>query len=119
MATASGIGLAAVKAFLDEGANVVTDETQVEALVAETVSRFGRLDVMFDNAGAGGDAAALTDLTAEGLDKTQALLVRSVVLGHKYAARQFQAQGGGGAIISTSNAAALQGRWGNTSYTIS
>ncbi|WP_210603109.1 hypothetical protein [Brevibacterium oceani] len=28
MATASGIGLAAVKAFLDEGANVVTDETQ-------------------------------------------------------------------------------------------
>lgn len=142
---ASGIGLAAAKAFIASGAKVViadiqdelgrqaeqqlgdsakfvrtdvTDEAQVDALVAAAVAHFGRLDVMFNNAGAGGDPTGLTDLTPAGFDKTQNLLVRSVVLGHKYAARQFQAQGGGGSIISTSSAAALQGRWGATAYTI-
>lgn len=141
----SGIGLAAVKLFVAEGAKVViadiqddlgkkleaelggsvayvhtdvTVEDQVEALVAATVSRFGRLDVMFNNAGAGGDPATLAELTPAGLDRTLQLLVRSVALGHKYATRQFQAQGGGGSIISTSSAAALQGQWGNSSYTI-
>lgn len=141
----SGIGLAAVKLFVAEGARVVvadiqddlgnklekefegsvayvhtdvTDETQVEALVAAAVTRFGRLDVMFNNAGAGGDPAGLVELTPAGMDKTLALLVRSVTLGHKYAARQFQTQGTGGSIISTSSAAGIQGGWGGTSYTI-
>ena len=43
----------------------VTDEAQVEALVAATVNRFGRLDVMFNNARAGKDPAGLVELTRQ------------------------------------------------------
>src|SRR5215475_12448126 len=37
----------------------VTDETQVGALVAAAVSRFGRIDVMINNAGLGGTSSVL------------------------------------------------------------
>jgi len=141
----SGIGRASVQRFVAEGARVViadiqdelgaslvaelgdtaayvrtdvTDEAAIEALVAATVDRFGRLDVMYNNAGAQGDPAPLTELTADGFDRTLALLTRSVVLGHKYAARQFQAQGDGGSIITTASAAGLQGGWSAAGYTI-
>lgn len=141
----SGIGLATVERYVNEGAKVaiadiqddlgaslverlgasttyvhtdVTDEAAIESLVAETVKKFGKLDVIFNNAGAQGDPSAMTDVTSDGFDKTLALLTRSVLLGHKYAARQFQAQGTGGSIISTASAAALQGGWSAAGYTI-
>ncbi|MFF0109914.1 SDR family NAD(P)-dependent oxidoreductase [Streptomyces hirsutus] len=142
---ASGIGRASVERFVAEGAKVaiadiqdelgasiadrlgdaalyvrtdVTDEAAIEALVATTVERFGKLDVMFNNAGAQGDSSPITELSAAGFDKTLALLTRSVVLGHKYAARQFQAQGTGGSIVTTASAAGLQGGWSAAGYTI-
>jgi NAD(P)-dependent dehydrogenase (short-subunit alcohol dehydrogenase family) len=141
----SGIGLASVERFLAEGARVVvgdiqdeqgsalverlgdsvayvhtdvTDENAIAALVSTAVERFGRLDVMFNNAGNQGDGSSLTDLSAEGFDKTLALLTRSVALGHKYASRQFQAQGSTGSIISTTSVAGLQGGWASASYTV-
>jgi NAD(P)-dependent dehydrogenase (short-subunit alcohol dehydrogenase family) len=141
----SGIGLATVERFVNEGAKVaiadiqdelgssisdrlgdsvtyihtdVTDEAAIEALVAKTVERFGKLDVMYNNAGAQGDPSAITEISSEGFDKTIALLTRSVLLGHKYAARQFQAQGTGGSIVSTASAAGLQGGWSAAGYTI-
>lgn len=141
----SGIGLASVERFAAEGAQVViadiqdelgasivdrlgdavmyvhtdvTDESAIESVVAKAVERFGKLDVMYNNAGAGGDPAPITELGSEGFDRTIALLARSVVLGHKYAARQFQAQGTGGAIVSTASAAGLQGGWSAAGYTI-
>lgn len=141
----SGIGLASVERFVAEGAKVViadiqddlgaaiaarlgdaavfvrtdvTDEAAIEAVVAEAVASFGKLDVMYNNAGAQGDPSSMLELTAEGFDKTLALLTRSVLLGHKYAARQFKAQGTGGSIISTASAAGLQGGWSAAGYTI-
>jgi NAD(P)-dependent dehydrogenase (short-subunit alcohol dehydrogenase family) len=141
----SGIGLASVELFVAEGAKVVvgdiqddlgaalekkyegnvlyvrtdvTDDAAVEALVAAAVDKFGKLDVIFNNAGAAGDPAAMVDLTAEGFDKTLGLLTRSVASGHKHAARQFQKQGTGGSIISTASAAAIQGGWSSAGYTI-
>lgn len=141
----SGIGLASVERFIREGAKVVvgdiadergaelqgrlgdsvlfvhtdvTDDDAVGRLVSATVARFGRLDVMYNNAGAVGDPAGLTDLTADGFDKTLALLTRSVVFGHKHAARQFIAQGEPGSIITTASAAALAGGWSTAAYTI-
>lgn len=141
----SGIGLATVERFVAEGASVVvadiqdelgegiaqrlgdavlychtdvTDEAAIEAVVAKTVEHFGSLDVMYNNAGAGGDPAPMTELGSEGFDRTVALLARSVLLGHKYAAKQFQAQGTGGSIISTASAAGLQGGWSAAGYTI-
>lgn len=141
----SGIGLAAVEAFVAEGAQVVvgdiqdeagdaltarlgdavryvradvTEDEQVRALVAAAVEHFGKLDVMFNNAGGGGDPAPLTELEPEAFDRTLALLTRSVVSGHRHAARQFEVQGSGGSVISTASAAAFQGGWGAASYTI-
>lgn len=139
----SGIGLATVRAFLAEGARVVggdvkdelgraleaelgsdflyyhadvTQEADIIGLIAFTVERFGKLDIMFNNAGAAGDPASIMDLTSDGFDRTQALIARSVVMGHKHAARQFIAQKTGGSIISTASLAAIQGGWSNVSY---
>lgn len=140
---ASGIGRATVELFVQHGAKVViadiqdalgqqlasdlgenalyvrtdvTVEADVEAVVAKAVERFGRLDVMFNNAGSPSAPAPMVDVSVEYLDHALALFVRSVVLGHKYAARQFKAQGGGGSIISTSSLAGLQGGWGDVGY---
>ncbi len=141
----SGIGRATVERYVAEGAKVaiadiqdaagaqladelgdaaiyvhtdVTDEADIEALVSKTVDAFGKLDVIYNNAGAQGDPSPILEIGSDGFDKTLALLTRSVVLGHKYAARQFQAQGTGGSIISTASAAALQGGWSAAGYTI-
>lgn len=141
----SGIGLASVELFIAEGARVavgdiqddlgaalqarfpkevvyvhtdVTNDDAVAALVQTAVSRFGKLDVMFNNAGAGGDFAPLTELSSAGLERTLAINTHSVVSGHKHAARQFQKQGTGGSIISTASAAGLQGGWSAAAYTI-
>ncbi|WP_286793342.1 glucose 1-dehydrogenase [Microbacterium sp. UBA3394] len=140
----SGIGRASVERFVAEGARVaiadiqdeagqaladalgdaaiyvhtdVTDEAALEALVATTVEVFGKLDVMYNNAGAQGDPSPILEVGTEGFDKTLGLLTRSVILGHKFAAKQFQAQGTGGSIISTASAAALQGGWSAAGYT--
>ena len=141
----SGIGLASVELFVAEGARVVvgdiqdaagaalqarfpndvryvhtdvSDDDAVGALVKAAVDAFGKLDVMFNNAGAGGDFAPMTELTSAGLARTLALLTGSVVSGHKHAARQFKKQGTGGSIISTASAAGLQGGWSATAYTV-
>ncbi|RYE39420.1 MAG: SDR family oxidoreductase [Hyphomicrobiales bacterium] len=139
----SGIGLASAERFLSEGARVVvadirddegkrtadrlgdnaafvhtdvTDESSIEALVAQTVELFGRLDVFFNNAGTTGTPAPVTELTADGFDSTLALDTNAVVFGHKHAARQFIRQGGGGSILTTASVAALQGGWSSISY---
>ncbi|MFE9657303.1 SDR family NAD(P)-dependent oxidoreductase [Micromonospora sp. NPDC006431] len=142
---ASGIGRGGAELFVAEGAKVVaadindelgaalqkeyggslvyvhtdvTSEADIAAAVDRAVSEFGRLDIMFNNAGAQGDPSPLIEIGSEGFDKTIALLTRSVVLGHKYAARQFQRQGTGGSIVSTASAAGLQGGWSAAGYTI-
>jgi NAD(P)-dependent dehydrogenase (short-subunit alcohol dehydrogenase family) len=140
---ASGIGREMVRLFLEEGARVVagdideaagsalaeeagddvafvradvTRDADIEGLVAQTVSRFGRLDVMVNNAGAVGEPSGLLDLDPEGFSRTMDLLVRSVLLGHKYAGRQMKAQGGGGSIVSVASIAGLMGGFAAPSY---
>lgn len=142
---ASGIGKATAELFVAEGANVVaadisdehgaalqrahegslvyiradvTDEADIEAAVQIAVDRFGRLDVMYNNAGAPGDPASILEIEPAGFDRTLALLARSAVLGTKHAARQFIAQATPGSIINTASSAGLQGGWSTTGYTI-
>ncbi|CAN5225479.1 glucose 1-dehydrogenase [soil metagenome] len=142
---ASGIGLASVELFVAEGARVVvadvddasgnavverlgeatayihtdvTKEADVAAAIALAVERFGKLDVVFNNAGAGGDPSPIADLTEDGFARSTALLVNSVLWGHKHAIRQFRAQGVPGVIVTTDSAAGLQPGWGGPSYTI-
>lgn len=94
----------------------VSEEGDVEALVAMAVEKFGRLDIMFNNAGVGGAFGPITDTTVEEWDYTFAVLVRGVFLGIKHAVRQMKRQGDGGSIINTASIAGLSGGAGPTAY---
>ena len=142
---ASGIGKATVLRFLDEGARVVVgdlnaagldaltdevgehdrlrtqltdvaDESAMAALVAAATDGFGRLDVIFNNAGIGGAFGPLVETDVEHWDRTFAVLTRSVFLGMKHAARAMIAQGGGGSIVNTASIAGRGGGAGPLAY---
>lgn len=145
---ASGMGLATVERFLDEGACVVcadlntakgdalvaaragrgdadrlrfvradvSDEADVASLVSLAVEAFGRLDVMFNNAGIGGAFGPITEVEADAWDETFAVDVRSVFLGTKHAARVMIDQGEGGSVINTASVAGLAGGAGPDAY---
>lgn len=139
----SGIGEATVRRFVKEGAKVVlvgrsasqgdaiaaelagravfvradvSDEAGVEQSIAATVAAFGRLDILFNNAGApsGGTVETFThaDFTA-----SMNLLVGSVVFGIKHAAPLMRAQRWG-RIINTTSVAGLRGHMGDYLYSI-
>ena len=141
----SGIGLAAAELFVSEGAKVViadisdaagvqlqsryqgslvyrhtdiTSEDAVAALVEAAVAEFGKLDVFYNNAGGSPDLNDLFDVDTQAFEKTIALNTLAVVMGHKYAARQFREQGTGGSIITTVSASGLQGNAGQAAYAI-
>lgn len=92
----------------------VTQADQIEALVA-AADRAGGLDVLFNNAGAGGAREPIDQISPEDWDRTQALLLRSVALGIRYAA-PLMAKRGGGAIVNTSSVSALGSGYAPTAY---
>lgn len=131
---ASGMGKEAAALFAREGANVVladlnaeggedaaalagkqgaaclfqrtdvTVESDVEALVARARAEFGRLDILFNNAGVGGAVGALENISGADWDRTQAVLLRGAFYGIKHAVASLRAAGGG-AIVSTTSVA--------------
>jgi NAD(P)-dependent dehydrogenase (short-subunit alcohol dehydrogenase family) len=134
---AGGIGAATVDLFVAEGAKVlvvdmdgdraravaarhgdlaagfacdVSVEEQVAAMVAEAVDLFGRLDVLFNNAGFGGALGPISETPVEDFDLTFDVLVKSVFLGIKHAAPVLMAQGSG-SVINTASVAALRAGW--------
>ncbi len=140
---ASGIGAATARLFVAEGARVViadiqdelgravvadlgdsarfahcdvTDESAMEAAVRTAVETWGRLDCMFNNAGIVGAVGPIFDTPAEAWDLTVAVLLRSVFLGTKHAAKVMVSQGSG-SIINTSSSAGLIGGLGPHAYT--
>lgn len=70
----------------------VAEWADVQALVAAAVTRFGRLDVMVNNAALTGGGAALLETSAEDWDRAMAVNARGVFFGCKAAVRQFLAQ---------------------------
>ncbi len=136
----SGVGRAAVLLFAEHGAKVVAadinreavDEVaaevvasggqaiavecdvasaeSVETAVKSAVDAFGRLDVMYNNAGITTKAGqSFMDSTDEDLQRLTAVNVAGVVHGCQSAIRQFDAQGGGGSIVITASVAGLVG----------
>ncbi|MEE4451821.1 SDR family oxidoreductase [Novosphingobium resinovorum] len=86
----------------------VSDEAQVRALIAAAEDRFGRLDVLCNNAGFGGGMAALHEQPLELWDKVHATNIRGVFLGMKYGIASML-KTGGGAIVNTGSASAAVG----------
>lgn len=86
----------------------VTERDQVQALVQKTVSEFGSLDVMFNNAGLNRPQKFIetSDETYELVMKVNAF---GVFLGIQEAAKQMIRQGSGGKIINTASVAGRQG----------
>jgi NAD(P)-dependent dehydrogenase (short-subunit alcohol dehydrogenase family) len=95
----------------------VAEERDVAALVQTTLSAFGRLDCMFNNAGVPGAVGPLVETTVEAWDRTFAILVRGVFLGIKHAARAMHANGdAGGTIINTGSMAGFNAGGGPAAY---
>ncbi|MFZ3033640.1 MAG: glucose 1-dehydrogenase [Parvibaculum sp.] len=139
----SGIGRGTVDLFLAEGAKVVAGDLQdhkgeamerefgdanfsycranvahedeVKNLVDHTIKKFGRLDVMFNNAGMGGVGGELHEIDMQGFDETVGVLLKGVVLGYKYAVPHMREQKSG-SIISTASVAGLQAGYGPLVY---
>ncbi len=94
----------------------VAKEADIEAMLACALEHFGRLDVLFSNAGVGGAIGPVTETTVEAFDYTFDVLAKSVFLGIKHAARIFRRQGDGGSIINTASIAGLSGGAGPMVY---
>lgn len=134
----SGIGRATALAFAREGAQVVIgnrnvqrgEETvsmihdaggtasfkrtdvlvaaEIEALVDHAVKTYGRLDLVFNNAGVEGDVAPLVEQTEANYDAIMDVNVKGVWLSMKYEIPRML-EGGGGAIVNCSSVAGVVG----------
>lgn len=105
--------------FADTVSFVKTDvasEADIASMLAHAVEQFGRLDILFNNAGVGGAIGPLTETSVEDWDYTFDVLAKGVFLGMKHAARILRAQGEGGTIINTASIAGLSGDGGPLAY---
>ena len=95
----------------------VSDEPQVQAMIASAVDQYGRLDILFNNVGIPTPRLGLIfeDHTLEDFNRLVAVNLGGVFLGCKHAVLQFKSQGGGGVILNTGSVAGLVG-WGGTVY---
>ena len=134
---AQGIGAATVKKFADEGAIVigcdrfgqpvegaadvfavdVTDRAQVDAMVAAVKAKYGRIDVLVNNAGITKDAR-LVKMTLEQFDAVIDVNLRGVFHCTQAVADTMVAQGSG-VILNASSVVGIYGNFGQTNYAAS
>lgn len=112
-----------VRQIADEGGTAIAVDCDVAAAsavahaVAVAVSEFGRLDVMYNNAGIASPRIGimLEEHTDEDFDRLVAVNGKGVFHGCREAVVQFKTQGGGGVIVNTASVAGMVG-WGSAVY---
>lgn len=87
----------------------VTKPEQTDALIAEAVSRFGRLDILMNNAGIYRGGKLMHEFSEADLDACFTVNVKGTWFPSQAAVKQFLAQGDGGTIINLVSTAGLQG----------
>jgi len=102
----------------------VGDEATVKAVVDDAIAQYGRLDVMFANAGVVGKPAIFTEVSAEDFTKTLRTNTVGVFLCFKHAAIAMQKTSTekpypGGSLIGTASVAGLRSNAGSTDYSAS
>ncbi len=137
----SGMAKASVKVFVREGAQVVaadisgaekdtaaeigdavlpvhcdvTNEADIEAMIATAVEEFGRLDALLNVAGIA-EGVMLADVTIEHYDRTMDIDLRGVLLGMKHGIRAMLAMESGGAIVNWSSIGGLNSSMATSVY---
>ncbi|KDP22808.1 hypothetical protein JCGZ_00395 [Jatropha curcas] len=99
----------------------VSQEEDIENLINSTVSHYGRLDILFNNAGILGNQPknkSILDFDVDEFDKIMRVNVKGVALGIKHAARVMIPRKVG-CIISTASVAGVMGGLGPHAYTAS
>jgi glucose 1-dehydrogenase len=96
----------------------VSEIAQLQMLVDQAVSRFGRIDIMVNNAGVE-TRTGILDTTPEQYDRVMAINLKSAFFGTQIAARQMIKQGGGGRIVNISSVHEDWPMPGNTPYCLS
>ncbi|ABP64402.1 short-chain dehydrogenase/reductase SDR (plasmid) [Novosphingobium aromaticivorans DSM 12444] len=94
----------------------VSDEAQVEALVAETVATFGRLDCAVNNAAITPDVLPIHEADMAVFDRVLNVDLRSVMLCMKYEIRQMLAQEGPGSIVNIGSVSSFRPQPNNAAY---
>jgi len=112
-AIAAGLGSRAVFVPTD-----VTDDAQLAAAIDEAVSRFGGLDILFNNAGVGGPEGVIYEASVDHFDRVIDVNLKGVWQGIRLASSPM-IERGGGSIISTSSIAALVGIPQRSAYSAS
>src|SRR3954471_19640434 len=77
----------------------VTDGEQVQTLLDETVAQYGRIDVLVNNAGLGGEVT-LEKMTDEQWSRVLDVTLNGTFRCTRAALRQFRSQGSGGSIVN-------------------
>jgi len=96
----------------------VTEEAEVEALMAAAVETYGRLDIGVNNAGISGATARVTELSFAAWRRTMDVNLHAVFLCMRAEIPRLLV-GGGGTIVNTSSAAGLMGFPGMAAYVAS
>ncbi len=114
--------VAAVKILGDPGDNVdaqqadVSDEEATRAYIDKTMEKWGRLDVLFSNAGFSGDTKPVAEFPVDKFDQVMAVNVRGAFLACKFALPHM---GDGGSIIITSSIMGVQANANTIAYATS
>ena len=93
----------------------VSKSADVRNMIGAAVRNYGRVDILFNNAGIEGPSTKLANLKEEDWDRVIAIDLTSVYLGMKYVIPEMIKQGGG-VILSTASVAGLVGFQGSGAY---